>query len=339
LKFNFEATGIGSVPFRNADEACRIILENFTDIPFWPQLSRKSFLENMYVQYSEGLPGLVIDQEKKTVHIDTSRVASDIELVYGKYLDGDVDFFKISENYAQGFYAFQEMFKASPPKAVRFIKGQITGPVSYGLFLTDENKRSVVYDKDLFEVLTKVLMMKARWQIRRLKKLFGAVIFFIDEPYLVSIGSSFVNVDTALVFSKLDELIEAIKKEGALCAIHCCGNTDWSMLLKRDIDILNFDAYNFMKEFSLYGVEIKNYLKRGSSLALGVVPSSEDIDGQTKSSLIERVEAALKALRDKGIEDKQMSIMLTPSCGVGSLEEERAKKVMELTSALSNKLK
>ena len=334
LKFNFEATGLGSVPFKDKKIASRIILDNFPVIPFWPQLPKRSFLENMYVQFSEGLPGLVLDKENKTIHIDTSKVAADIEKVYGKYLDGDVDFFKISDDHAEGFYEFLNNIPAVS-KNIKFLKGQITGPISYALFLTDENKKSVIYDKDLFEVLAKVLVMKAKWQVRRLKKYFPNVIIFIDEPYLVSIGSSYVNVNIENAFEKLNELTNSIKAEGALVGIHCCGNTDWGAILKSRVDILSFDAYNFTKELLLYTDDLKNFLKNGGTIAWGKVPSSEAIDGETRSSLSDKLKNYLKELLNKGIQKENLSSLITPSCGVGTLDEGKAEVILETAKALS----
>ncbi len=336
MKFNFEATGIGSVPFTDPKTACRVICENFKSIPFWPQLPKRSFLENMYVQYAEGLPGIVCNEEKKTIHVDTSKAAAGIEEVYSRYLDGDVEFFKISEDRAQGLYEFPEAVKGL--KDIKYVKGHITGPLSYGLFLTDENKRAVIYEKDLFEALTKTLVMKARWQIRRLKKINPSVIIFIDEPYLVSIGSSFINISLGDLARKLDELVGAIKEEGALAGLHCCGNTDWPVLLKRDIDILNFDAYNFTKEFSLYHGDIKDFTSRGGTIAWGIVPTSEAIDEETCASIAEKCKEAVKILSDKGVDEKLMSSLVTPSCGVGAMDEARAAKVLEMTAALSARL-
>jgi len=334
LRFNFEATGAGSLPSKDPKAACRLVFDNFKTIPFWPQLPRASFLENMYAQFSERLPGLVLDEAAKTIHIDTSRVAADIESVYGKYLEGDLEFFRISQKYAAGLYEFLDSLKGSV-EGVKFIKGQVTGPISYALFLTDQNKRCVIYDKDLFEVLTKVLVMKARWQVRKMKKAHPNVIVFIDEPYLASIGSSYVNVNMEEALMRLDELIDAVKKEGAYVGVHCCGNTDWQVLLKRDIDILNFDAYTFIKEFSLYAIDAKNFLKKGGTLAFGIVPSSADVEKETKESLAARLEAGLKLLKDKGITEGEFSALVTPSCGTGSLGEGTAKKVLEATKALS----
>ena len=338
MRFNFEATGVGSVPFTDPKTACRVIFDNFDKIPFWPQLIRRSYLENMYTQFSERLPGLILDNGSKTIHIDTKNVSKEIEEVYARYLDGDVDFFKISEEYAGGLYEFLNILK-SAERHTKFVKGQTTGPISFALSLTDENKRAVIYDKDLFEVLAKVLAMRVKWQIRRIRKIFpGGIIIFIDEPYLVSLGSSYVNIDVAEASKKLDELIAAIKGEGALAAIHCCGNTDWSFLLRRDIDILNFDAYTFTKEFFLYADDIKNFLQKSGTIAWGIVPSSDAVDKETAKSLLGKMEDAIKALAGKGIEKGSISSMITPSCGVGTLDEDRAKKILEMTRALSAKL-
>ena len=327
MKFNFEATGIGSVPFKDPKEACEIILGNFPSIPFWPQLARRSYLENMYVQYSERIPGLVLNEAKKTIHIDASRYSRDIETIYAKYLEGDVEFFKISEDYSEGFYEFLREAKKISSTA-KILKGQIIGPVSYALSLTDQDKRSVLYDKDLFEVLTKVLVMKARWQIRKLKAICPGTIIFIDEPSLVSLGSSYVNINAGDAFEKLDELIKAIKDEGALCGLHCCGNTDWPLLLKRDIDIISFDAYNFTKEFLLYRNELNEFQARGGTVAWGVVPTSEAIGGETPESLLKRLLPA-----------PGCSSLITPSCGVGTLDEDLARKVFETTRRISEMMK
>jgi len=338
LKFNFEATGIGSVPFTDPKKACRIIFDNLKNIPFWPQLPKKSYLENMYVQFAEKFPGLVVDEADKNVYVDTTGVAETIEEFYGKYIEGDLEFFSISRSHAEGLYEFLECLENSGQK-FNFLKGQTTGPISFALTVTDQNKKSVIYDKDLFEVLTKMLVMRSRWQIRKLKKYAPNVVFFIDEPYLVSIGSSFVNINIEEAFKKLDELISAVKKEGALCGIHCCGNTDWSLLLKRDIDIINFDAYNFGKEFSLYAADIKNYVNRGGTIAWGIVPSSDLIDKESKNTLADKLDTAAGLLKDKGVKIEDISSIITPSCGLGTLDEQKAEKILEAAEKLSVKLR
>lgn len=338
-RFDFDATGIGSVPFRDSKAACRLIYDNFHSIPFWPQLPKRSFLENMYVQYSEGMPGVVLDESDKTIHIDTGDIASSIEAAYGKYLERDLGYFMISEDRAEGLYRFLDSFKdaVGPAGRVKCVKGHVTGPVSYALSVTNQKKVPIIYDKDIFEVIAKVLEMKTRWQIKKLKSVSPEVIIFMDEPYLVSIGSSYVNIDMATVAEKIDSLAAVIKEEGGLSGIHCCGNTDWSMLLKRGVDILNFDAYNFMKEFSLYAADIEAYLKKGGTIAWGMIPSSEALDDETEASLAGKLKEAIKRLNDKGVGKDGISSIVTPSCGLGTMSETRAEKVFRLAKALDGK--
>jgi hypothetical protein len=284
------------------------------------------------------MPGLVIDGKEKTIHIDSSRAQEEIQGVYESYLAADIEYFKISEEYAAGFYAFLDCLR-KPVKRARYVKGQITGPASFALTLTDENKRCIIYDNNIFDAVTKVLIMKARWQIRKLKTLFPDVIIFIDEPYLVSLGSSYVNINAEEVAARLDETGRAIKDEGALCGIHCCGNTDWNFILKRDVDIVNFDAYNFTKEFTLYADEIKAFLAKGGTIAWGIVPSSDAVDKETDNMLVAKMQEALAGLAGKGIDKGKISSLITPSCGVGSLDDARAKKVLGLVKDVSQKMK
>jgi methionine synthase II (cobalamin-independent) len=337
MKFGFEATGIGSLPFKDTKTACRAIFDNFQTIPFWPQLPKTSYKEHMYCQFSEGMPGVVIDEAAKTIHVDSDKARDGLEKVYQKYLDQDTEYFKISEECAKGLYTFYNDFKANAKEA-RFVKGHITGPVSFALSVTDEKKKALIYDRDLLDMVVKVLCMKARWQIRLLKHLSEDVIIFIDEPYLVSIGSSFVNLSKETAVNAIEEIDGVVKEEGAISGVHCCGNTDWALLLKSGIDIINFDAYNFMKEFSLYSSDIEGYLKDNGIIAWGIVPSSEAIDKESAPSLVKRLKDAVKILSDKGVNTDNISSIVTPSCGLGTLEDARAEKILELTNDLSRNM-
>ena len=60
---DFKATGIGSVPSVGVRDTCLHILEHLPEIPFWPQLVKRTHLEDMNIQFSEGLPLLEIIEE------------------------------------------------------------------------------------------------------------------------------------------------------------------------------------------------------------------------------------------------------------------------------------
>ncbi|OGX23085.1 MAG: hypothetical protein A3J51_02700 [Omnitrophica WOR_2 bacterium RIFCSPHIGHO2_02_FULL_45_21] len=334
------ATGVGSLPHSSPSEACDLVFRYFKDdIPFWPQLPKKDFRENMYVQFTQGLPGVVIDQAGKKIYIDTAQdnYAKALEAAYERYLAEDLDYFAISPDYAGGFYEFIKRIKGMNPA---FIKGQIIGPVSFGLAVTDQHKKAIIYEQEFRDCLTKVLIMKARWQVRKLRDALDAgrgpqdkpqIIIFIDEPYLVSIGSSFFNITIEDVLSMLNDCIAAIHSEGAFAGIHCCGNTDWGIVLKTNIDILNFDAYNYAETIFLYPKELDSFLQRNGILAWGIVPTHLREDLPALESLLKKMAPERGAF-------KQSFSLLSPACGLSGVPLERAEEILALTLRLTRSL-
>lgn len=333
------ATSIGSLPHLEAKEAIEIVMKNFPEIPAWPQLPQKSFYEDMKIQFSEGLPGLVFEPEVQRAYLDTRQSwDKKLEEFYQQYLSKNLEHFAISPPYALGFYAFLELLPRATSKEWIYLKGQVTGPISLGLSLTDENRRAVIYREEFLDVLTKQVVMKAKWQIIKLKKIFSKIIIFIDEPYLASFGSAYINLDREALIKSLQEVILAIQENEALAGIHCCGNTDWSLPLSTSLDILSFDAYEFIENLSLYSQALKAFFTRGGILGWGIVPSRRVEDEELRiERLWERLEQGFQRLRQKGIDLEVLlkSCLLTPSCGTGSLKMNISEKILESTRLLS----
>ena len=157
------ATGIGSLPHPDPYDALRLILSTFPTIPFWPQLSRRDFRENMYAQFSEDLVGVKIDlpHEWMGAVIDDDTLAG-VEHFYTRYLENDPRLFAVGRDYAAGLYALHDQRAAL--RDAKWIKGQVTGPISFGLKVVDQNLRPMLYDDTLRDVLVKHLARKAQWQ-------------------------------------------------------------------------------------------------------------------------------------------------------------------------------
>ncbi len=336
------ATAVGSMPHKDPRTACRVVGRHLPEIPIWPQLPRMSFLENMYVQYSEGLPWARVDERAEKIHFETSQgLEEGLERFYESYLGGDLDYFAMSTNYARGFHETLEIARGGGFPRMLYLKGQITGPVSFGLTVTDEEKRSIQYNDALKDVVVKNCAMKARWQVERMKAVAPGVIIFIDEPYLASFGSAYISLSREDVVGALDEVVTAIHDAGALAGVHCCGNTDWSILMETGVDILNFDAYDYAETIALYPEELRRFLGRGGVLAWGVVPTTETVAGEGEESLLARFEEDLKRLIAHGFSREELlgSALITPSCGTGSLSVELSEKVFRLTEAISSELR
>jgi methionine synthase II (cobalamin-independent) len=220
------------------------------------------------------------------------------------------------------------------------VKGQVTGPISWGLTVTDDNRRAILYDDTLADALAKLLRLKASWQEKALSQISKNTIIFVDEPYMVSFGSAYVSLSRERVINLMEEVFGGIS---GLKGVHCCGNTDWSVLLGTSADILSFDAYNYAQSLSLYPAEVKKFLDRKGTIAWGIVPSNEDLlDKESVASLKDRLDEAMAPFTRNGIPFKQLlqQGLLTPSCGLASLStEEAAAQALELLAGLSIRIR
>ena len=342
MKFEhpFCATGIGSLPHQDEVSAFRLVIENFPGIPFWPQMPKRSTLEGMVLQYSEGFPSFRWDKKEQRFWIDTS-VGFDVEVErFSRAVEEeDLEPFGITENFAKGLGILEVLTSEQHRNRMKYVKGQVTGPVTFGLSLNDVERRPAFYDPTLRDILVKHLSSKARWMERKFQGLFPekpSIVFF-DEPSLSSFGSAFSGLNREDVILSLNECFKAVR---GLKGVHCCGNTDWSLLLSTDLDILSFDAYGYLDTLSLYPKEIRKFLERGGVLAWGIVPTNENVQKEDAWSLIERLKQGMEALSEKGIDREllQQSI-LTPSCGAASLPIPLAEQVCRLTSEVSRRMR
>jgi len=333
LEFGCLPTAIGSMPHTNSGEACSIIMKCLPDIPVWPQLPRRSPKENMIIQFSEGFPGLVVDEDK--IHIEPSAdFESELEQIHIDYEQDNAREYGISPEYAAGLHAF--LSKATGSKIV---KGQVTGPITWGLRVTRQDGLGILYDDTLAETAAKFLRLKASWQENILRKISPNTIIFVDEPYLVSLGSVFTPIPEEKVPALLEEVLRGIKGTKGL---HCCGNTNWSVLLDTKVDILSFDAYNYASSLSTHSDKVKSFLEQGGSIAWGIVPNEEEaLAKESFSGLRDRLEEAMAPFTRDGVKFRQLIAqgLITPSCGLESLSPEAASLALELTAKLSHDLR
>ena len=330
---NFLTTSVGSVPYKNTTQTCQKIIETL-DIPFWPQMVKLSFRENMYTQYGAALPAIVIDEANEKITFDTSEdITPALETFYMPYLEEDLDYFGLPREHADGFYTMLELLRNTPGD---WVKGQVTGPISMGLTVTDQDLRASLYNEMLADTLVKNAASNARWQIRQLKKVRPNVIIFVDEPYMASFGSAYISLSREQVIAMLDEVFEAIHTEGGLAGVHCCANTDWSVLLATQVDILNLDAYGFIENLALYPVELRQFLDRGGVIAWGIVPNNNEINAITSQKLADQLRKGIALICEKaksrGVninpEDFAFRSLITTACGLGPTTPEIANKVL-----------
>jgi len=330
-------TGVGSLPHTSSKDALDLILKNLPEIPFWPQLSNLSFKENMYAQFSYLLPNVVIDEKNKRVYIETGKEENVIENFLNQLIAEKLEYFSYQKEYFHGLYEMLE--KRDGLVDAKVFKGQITGPISLGFQVTDENRRPIYYDDVYRDMIVKNLKMMAIWQEQVLKKLCDRTMIFLDEPFLSMIGSAFVSIDREKAVEQMNEVLKGIE---GIKAIHCCANTDWSLVLETDIDILNFDAYSYADNLFLYSEKVIDFLDKGGAIAWGIVPTNEeDLDKESPDSLMQRLEKNMRTLANRGISMEKIlnSSIITPSCGLGSTTIRGAENALPILKKLSKNMR
>jgi methionine synthase II (cobalamin-independent) len=330
------ATGIGSLPHKDAERALDLIFKYCPRVPFWPQLPKRDIREGMVAQFSQNLACFNIGPEG--LFFKPQEKEKELEIFYERIIANDADYFKISERFALGLHRFYQRLERSNLKDIEFIKCQVTGPFTFAASINDEKGIALLHDSIFMQVIIKGLSMKALWQIELFKEFGKKIIVFLDEPYLGCFGSAYTPINRENVVRGLTEFSEAIKSENVLIGVHCCGNTDWSIFTDvANIDIINFDAFGFLDKLVLYADNLKGFFKRGGILCWGIVPTQEFTGQETADLLGEKIKGAIKTLLDKGL-DKDLiweNLLLSPSCGLGTLDTEKSNKIFRLLSETS----
>lgn len=342
------ATAIGSLPHASADQAVDVVMNALPDAPIWPQLPKLGMREQMEIQYSEGLPRVVIDEEKRRMYFNTEGdYSEDLAVFYEGFMaaeeSGDYSVAAISPAYSAGIPALEKRLQSLGRK-LPFVKCQVTGPLSFALTIVDESKRAIYYNEEFADVVVKNTIMKACWQVAKFQPFAEKMICFIDEPILSAFGSStYVSVQRDDVVAKLAEVVDSLHAAGALAGVHCCGNTEWSILVDAGVDILNFDAYDFGETIALYPEHLNRHIvERQNAIAWGVVPTSVEIRGEDANKLVARFDSVANNLAQKaGIPTQALleQAIITPSCGTGSMEVADAERVFKLLAETSQALR
>lgn len=322
-------TGIGSLPFINLKESIEFIKNNFKDIPFLPQLPKLNFREDMNIQIIENMPNIKLKERK----IVFSYSEEEILNVYQKIEENDIEYFKISRDYGIGIY---EMLNIQIEGL--FLKGQVVGPITFLSTVKDEGGKSLIFNEIFEDIFIKLLGMKGLWIAKKIEEKKKIPIIFYDEAVLSSFGSAFFLIDKKRIINIFEELIKFLKKRNnnILIGIHCCGNTDWEILLNLDIDILSFDTFAYYENFLVYWEDIKKFLQKGKIIAFGIVPSTDEIENVNLEQLKERLHKIFVYFENKGykIEEVKRQLIFTPSCGMAYTKEKNVYKIVEYLSLL-----
>jgi hypothetical protein len=114
---NLLTTAMAVMPHKDVNRALELALS--LDVPFWPQLPHLSYYEDMYVQASEGFPGIVLDLEKRTLRFSMDKFIGGFEEIMAHF--DEPGYFDISETYSAVYQQFLALDLSDRPA----IRGQL----------------------------------------------------------------------------------------------------------------------------------------------------------------------------------------------------------------------
>ncbi len=330
---NLLTTAMAVMPHRDAEQALKLALS--LDIPFWPQLPKLSYYEDMYVQASEHFPGIVLDLEKRTLRFSLEKFIDEFEETMGHFQEAD--YFDISETYSVVYHRFLQM-DLSGRAAIR---GQLEGPISFGMNVLDQDGRSILFNDSVRPFMLEVMAKRVNVQLHRLQQLNANAFMYIDEPGLQFLFSALSGYGDQAAKKDLENFFSMIERPRG---IHLCGNPDWDFLLSLDLDILSLDVYTNGEIFASYAPSIKKFLDRGGVLSFGIVPTNfEPFARENGESLERRLVGLWNLLQGKGIDLEFLlsQSLLSPAtcCLVNPDGEKTVEEAFRAVQELSGRLR
>ena len=330
---NLLTTAMAVMPHTDVDRALEMALT--LDIPFWPQLPHVNYYEDMYVQASEHFPGAVLDLEKRTLSFSMDKFMAELEEALSHF--EDPEYFDISPAYSVVYQKFLALDLSRRPA----IRGQLEGPVSFGMNVQDQDNRPILFDDTVRPFMLDFMARRVNVQLSRLKKINPEAFMFVDEPGLQFLFSAMSGYSDTAAKTDLDYFFSQIERPRG---IHLCGNPDWDFLLNLDLDILSLDVFSNGEVFSSYTKSIKRFLDRGGVLVWGIVPTNfEPFDNENMDSLIKRLKSFWENLAGHGL-DRDFLLsrsLLSPAtcCLINPDREKTVEKAFAMIKNLSARLR
>jgi len=328
---NCQTTAMGIMPHTDVERALKVALS--LDIPFWPQLPKLSYFEDMYVQALEHFPGVRIDIVKQRIFFDLSHFCEELPSYFEKA--EDLQTFALTKEFSLVYHRFLEE-DLSHYSAIR---GQMISPISLGLKVLDQEQKPIIYHDEVREILFDFIQKKVNRQYQELKTKNPNAFVWVDDPGLELIFTAFSGYNEVQAKGDLDQFLEGLEGPRGL---HLCAKPDWDFLLKSKLDILSFDSFNCGVVIINYPSLI-NFLNREGTISWGIVPTyTELLERETIDSLMERLETFWDGLSQKGVDRGRLlrrSLLAPATCNLMNPDKEKAvEKAFEMLQELSDKI-
>jgi hypothetical protein len=316
------ATSIGSLPHTDPDAAAAVVLARHPELPAAPQLPARSAREGMIAQAAQGIPGVTV-LDDGTLRVDPETVES--AGAEGLPVDG---WLRPAE--AGGLLRFLERIEGRRAP----VKVQLTGPVTLGLALT----RAGVPGRAAFAVAADAVQVRSRALLDQVARHApGApVVVFVDEPSLAVVEHPGFPLPPHAVVDMLTAALASLHGAAAT-GVHCCGPTNWRLILEAAPDILSLPV---ALAGGLEPTAVGAFLTGGGWVAWGAIPTDAPVSDDI-SFLWRRLLGVWSDLVRGGCPSLPLRerALVTPACGLAGHGPTQAERILTLTAQLGDRIR
>jgi hypothetical protein len=255
-------TAMGIMPHKDMDKALELVLG--LDIPFWPQLPHVSLYEDMYIQTSQNFPGIEINFDKGRLAFHTAKFEESLEDYFTKMEQTET--YALTPEYSVVF----QKFLSKNLQGYRAIRGQITGPVSFGFKILDENLKPIIYNEEVKTILFDFIQKKVNVQYQELKAKNQNAFVWVDEPGLGYVFSGLSGYNDQQAKEDYFNFVQGLEGPKGL---HLCADVNLPYLLELGVEILSFDAFQIGFMPKEYTQSVGEFIKKGGIISWGIVPT------------------------------------------------------------------
>ena len=269
LKARCRTTAMGIMPHTDIDRALELSMS--LDIPFWPQLPKTSYYQDMYAQTAQHFPGIVAEIENRRLTFSPIRFEQEL-WDYSEKMERPETF-----SPGQEYAAIYDRFLGMELQGYHAIRGQVAGPISLGFNVMDEDRRPIIYNDEVKALLFDFVQRKANAQYRQLKEKNPDAFVWLDEPGLSYIFSSLYGYTDHQAWEDYQPLLQGM--EGAK-GLHLCTNVNLPYLLELGIEIISLDAYQLGAMPVEYAKAASEFIRGGGIICWGIVPTQSTVLAQ-----------------------------------------------------------
>jgi hypothetical protein len=345
FKANCGTTAMGIMPHKDIERALELALG--LDIPFWPQLPNVSLYEDMYVQTSENFPGIAINFEKGRLVFRTPKFEEELDDYFQKMDRPET--YRLTPEYSVVF----NKFLSKELQEFNAIRGQITGPVSFGFKVLDESLKPIIYNEQVRPILFDFILKKVNLQYEALRGKNKNAFVWVDEPGLGYVFSGLSGYNDQQAKEDYSNFVQGLEGPKGL---HLCAEVNLPYLLELGVEILSFDAFQIGFMPKEYTSSVADFIKKGGIISWGIVPTeSSALSTQTPESLASLLSSYWQVVSENtGLPLEQIAeqalvaparcclrdlTAATEKCDASSAEEKIVEKAFAFLKAISQLLK